>query len=270
MRSRRMRCAAVVAMGVWLGGSAAGCADSDGAADARPLYLDLMKRSLLDLIYENRPQIRRFRVQGRDWPSRAMTMIGRKRLDNPQLLGEDVIARGVPGDFIETGAWRGGATIFMRAVHKAHGVTDRVVWVADSFEGLPAPNPEKYPADAGFDISEFELMAVPIEEVKRNFQRYGLLDEQVRFLKGWFKDTLPGAPIEQLAILRLDGDLYESTMDALVPLYPKLSTGGYVIVDDYGALAPCRKAIHDYRERHGISAPMKRIDWAGVYWQKME
>jgi O-methyltransferase len=85
-------------------------------------------------------------------------------------------------------------------------------------------------------------LAVSLEQVKANFDRYGLLDDQVRFLKGWFRDTLPVAPIERLAVLRLDGDMYESPMDTLVNLYPKLSEGGYVIVDDYGAIPACRQA----------------------------
>jgi hypothetical protein len=235
----------------------------------RTLYLDLMKQSLLDLIYENDPKARLARREGLDWPSRAMTMIGQKRLDNLQLLTEDVIDRGVAGDLIETGVWRGGATIFMRAVLKAHGVTDRTVWVADSFEGVPPPDLEKYPQDARSTLHESEELAVSMGQVQRHFRRYGLLDDQVRFLKGWFKDTLPVAPIERLAILRLDGDLYESTMDALVNLYPKLTPGGYLIVDDYGAGGlGCRQAVHDYREQHGITEPLQQIDWVGVYWQK--
>jgi hypothetical protein len=231
-------------------------------------YLNLMKLSLTDLIYENDPRRRAARITGSDGPTRAFTMIGIKRLDNLHFIIEDVIANGVPGDLIETGAWRGGACIFMRAVLKAHGVKDRTVWVADSFEGLPPPNPEKYPADAGMTLHEATFFAVSLETVKNNFSRYGLLDDQVKFLKGWFKDTLPSAPIEKLAVLRLDGDLYESTMDALVHLYPKLSPGGYIIVDDYGTVFPCKKAVSDYRKKHNITEPIIKIDWAGAYWQK--
>ena len=92
-------------------------------------------------------------------------------------------------------------------------------------------------------------IAVSLDEVKANFSRYGMLDQPVHFLKGWFKDTLPTAPIERLAILRLDGDMYSSTFDALKHLYPKLSRGGFVIVDDYHIDA-CRKAVTDFRERN--------------------
>ncbi len=95
-----------------------------------------------------------------------------------------------------------------------------------------------------------------------------MLDEGVRFLKGWFKDTLPSAEAEAYAVLRLDGDMYESTMDALNALYPKLSPGGFLIVDDYGAVPACRQAVEDYRAVHGIDEPIIEIDWTGAYWRK--
>jgi O-methyltransferase len=98
--------------------------------------------------------------------------------------------------------------------------------------------------------------------------RYGLLDDQVRFLRGWFKDTLPDAPIRQLAVLRIDGDLYESTMDVLTHLHPKVTAGGFVIVDDYGEIASCRQAVTDYRSAHSIDNPIMPIDWTGVYWRR--
>ena len=103
----------------------------------------------------------------------------------------------------------------------AYQVTDRRVWAADSFAGLPAPNPTEYPEDTGLDLSQNAYLAVSLQEVQRNFRHYGLLDGQVQFLPGWFRDTLPTAPIEQLAVLRIDGDLYESTMDALGGAVPE-------------------------------------------------
>ncbi len=106
-----------------------------------------------------------------------------------------------------------------------------------------------------------------MEQVQSNFRAYDLLDDQVVFLKGWFKDTLPTAPIEKLAILRLDGDMYESTMDGLNNLYDKLSPGGFCIVDDYG-LPGCKLAIDDYRKEHGITDVMIQVDWTGWYWRK--
>jgi hypothetical protein len=245
------------------------------ADSSRGLYLDLLKACLTSTIYADedilggrRPFDERARAEGRDRPSQAHTMVGRKRLDNVQFCVEDALARGVPGDLMETGVWRGGVVILMRAILKAHGVTSRRVWAADSFEGLPPPDVEKYPQDAGLNLHEEEVLAVPLEQVMENFRRYGLLDDQVRFLKGWFRDTLPTAPVKRLAVLRLDGDLYESTMDALVHLYPKLEVGGYVIIDDYNDILACRQAVSDYRISQRITGKIVQVDWTGVYWKK--
>lgn len=207
------------------------------------------------------------REEGRDWPADAETMIGLKRMANVRFCVESVLADGVPGDLIETGAWRGGSTIYMRAILKAYGDTGRTVWVADSFEGLPAFD-GRFEADAGDQHHTRHELAISVDSVKDNFRRYDLLDEQVKFLVGWFSDTLPTAPIEQLAVLRLDGDMYSSTMDALDALYDKVSPGGYVIVDDYGAVPACAQAIEDFRTARGITVPMETIDWAGVFWRK--
>jgi O-methyltransferase len=195
-------------------------------------------------------------------------MVGLRRLENLEALIVDIATCGLAGDLVETGVWRGGASIFMRAVLKVVGDTSRRVWVCDSFAGLPRPDAEEYPADAGDYHWSFPELAVPLEQVKANFARYGLLDDQVRFLPGWFRDTLPDAPIERLSLLRLDGDLYESTHVALEALYPKLSSGGYLVVDDYGAIAACRRAVDDYRARNAIDDPIHEIDWTGVYWRR--
>ena len=208
------------------------------------------------------------RLVGADWPFYADTMIGLKRLQNIRYCLSDIIANNIAGDVIETGVWRGGATIFMRAILKAHHITDKKVWVADSFEGLPEPDAEKYVHDKGDKHHEETVLAISLDEVKRNFLKYDLLDDQVVFLKGWFKDTLPNAPVKTLSLLRLDGDMYESTMDALVNLYPKLSPGGYIIIDDWGAVKACRQAVEDYRKAHRIADEIIPIDWAGVYWKK--
>ena len=238
----------------------------------RRAYLELLKNCLIGTIYEDRSfQETSFRPEHReygvDWPTQAHSMIGNRRMLNLWQVCEDVIVEEVPGDFIETGVWRGGACIFMRAILKTYGVQDRIVWVADSFEGLPPPDERKYPADSGSKFHTRPELAVSLEEVQKNFHGYGLLDDRVRFLKGWFKDTLPAAPIERLAVLRLDGDMYESTMDALVALYHKLSPGGYVIVDDF-IIPNCAQAVNDFRRQHGIEEPMQPIDASSAYWRK--
>jgi O-methyltransferase len=217
-----------------------------------------------------RPVVVANREEGRDWPQNGETMIGKARLDNLQACVTQVLEDDVPGDLLEAGVWRGGASILMRAVLAVYG-SDRAVWLADSFEGLPPPDTERFPQDAGLDFSQFPALKVGVEQVKANFAKYGLLDDQVRFLPGWFKDTLPSAPIEQLALIRLDGDLYESTIDSIAALYPKLSVGGFLIVDDYnnpGWAKAAGQAIRDYREEHGITEPIQEIDWTGVYWRR--
>jgi O-methyltransferase len=209
--------------------------------------------------------------EGKEWPPPgAETLIGLKRLDNLHACIEAIIRDQIPGDLIETGVWRGGACIFMRAALNVYGDQTRRIWVADSFEGLPKPDGlyQQDEGDLGWMLNH--TLAVSLDQVKANFSRYDVLDERVRFLKGWFKDTLPTAPIERLAILRLDGDMYSSTMDALVSLYPKLSRGGFAIIDDYGAVEACRKAITDFRESNKINDPILPIDWTGAYWRKSD
>jgi O-methyltransferase len=228
----------------------------------------LIGRAGFELAYK-KPYDPKLRERGLDWPARADSMIGLRRMDNIQHCVEAVIRDDVPGDLIETGVWRGGATIFMRGILKAYGDISRTVWAADSFQGLPAPDPARFPADEGDTFYKQTGLAVGVEQVKHNFERYGLLDDQVQFLVGWFKDTLPTAPIERLSVLRLDGDLYESTWQAIEALYPKLSPGGFCIVDDYGDLvAQCQRAIHDYRDAHGITEEIVDIDGTGAYWRK--
>ena len=271
--------------GTQVGGEPVGArADGDRAATLRDRdrYLDLMVRILANTIYRDGwagyrqgtagPVTGTFdptlRERGLDWPAVAHTMVGIKRLENLRDLAQRVLDHGVPGDFIETGVWRGGCCILMRAVLAANGATDRRVYVADSFAGLPPPNEALYPADKGLDLSVYRELAIPLEQVKDNFSRYGLLDEQVVFVKGLFKDTLPGVPAQSFALLRLDGDLYESTINALEALYPKLSPGGFVIIDDYRVIGACQRAVDDYRARLGIAAPIHEIDDSGVWWQK--
>lgn len=251
---------------------------SDPVNLARNDYLELMQACLTGRVYRDVARapfgVNAFdshcRERGLDWPSHAETMIGDTRLANLRTLTEALIADHVPGDLIETGVWRGGACIMMRAVLYAHNVTDRCVWVADSFEGLPRANERQYPADTGSEFHKYEELAVSLEEVKENFRAYDLLDGQVKFLKGWFKDTLPSAPIGQLALMRLDGDMYESTMDALTALYPHLSHRGYVIIDDYHVVPACKAAVTDYCDQHGIKPEIIEIDGVGGYWKKSD
>jgi hypothetical protein len=250
----------------------------DSPAD---LYLDLLKRSLTKTIFATEPDIDddefRFTMDRVDHyvNSDAVSMIPLARFDNIKNAIGSILRDGVPGDLIEAGVWRGGAAIFMRAALKAYGVTDRSVWAADSFEGLPAPDPELFPLEAkaqsGPMIQKaYHNLAVSLEEVKRNFAAYGLLDDKVKFLKGWFKDTLPTAPIGKLSLIRIDGDFYESTRDSLNSLYDRLSLGGFVIIDDYGedSWTYCRKAVDEFRSERHIEDPLIPVDSKCSYWRR--
>jgi hypothetical protein len=240
------------------------------------MYVDLMAKCLTDMIYAgDRKQNKRGkpfnphrRAAGRDWPTVGHSMAGLKRLANCAYLTDHVLRAGVPGDIIETGVWRGGASAMMRGVLKARGVTDRKVWLADSFEGLPPPDEDAYPADKGSRFHTRGKLAVGTHIVRKTFEAYDLYDDQVEFVVGWFKDTLHKIDVDQFALVRLDGDMYESTIQALDALYPKLSPGGFLIVDDYGGISACRKAVHDYRDQMGITDDIVKIDHTGVYWQK--
>jgi O-methyltransferase len=209
----------------------------------------------------------RARAEGRDWPLFAQTMVGLERMRNVRRCVETVLAEDVSGDLIEAGAWRGGVAILMRGVLKAYAAQDRRVWIADSFQGLPPPDADRYPADRGDRTHELGLLAVPVEEVRENFRRYGLLDDQVRFVEGWFRDTLPGLRDRSWSVVRLDGDMYESTMDGLVNLYDGLSPGGFLIVDDF-SMPRCREAVEEFRARRGIDEPIEQIDWTGAFWRR--
>jgi hypothetical protein len=240
------------------------------------LYLDLMKKVLTNQIYVHEAAP----LWGSTVPDSAgasaaadlsistHTMIGLEGLDNVQRCVEQVLADGVPGDLIETGVWRGGVCIFMRAILAAHGVTDRRVWVADSFQGVPEAGEDSYFLDQEMALHNINsVLSVSADVVRADFKSFDLFDEQVQFLEGWFSDTLPTAPISSLAVLRLDADLYSSTKEALTELYPKLSPGGFLIIDDYN-IEPCRTAVHNYRDAHGIDEEMHQINDCGVYWRR--
>lgn len=241
----------------------------------RDLYLDLLVKCLSNLIYGPSPLdpwndglFRADASQGRDRLSPTHTMVGILRLKNVRELAQRAIDLAVPGDFIETGVWRGGCCILMRGVLAANLIDDRKVYVADSFDGLPPPKPDLFPEDAGDTRYKMRELAVSVDEVKANFDRYGLRDDQVVFVKGFFSDTLAALDAGPFAVIRLDGDMYESTYVALEALYPKLSPGGFIIVDDYGAIEQCRKAVTDYRAKFDIGDCLRQVDWTAVYWQK--
>ncbi len=252
-------------------------------------YLDLLKRSLCDFLYDqdagsnqadhtmtnlqtgqktvfsNYEDLKR---EGLIDSKVCHSLIGLKRMDQLQQALITLEKENVVGDVMETGVLRGGACIFMRGILKALNNTRRQVWVADSFRGFP---PAQLTERGIADPVGFNAQAASLDTVKQTFERYRLLDEQVRFLPGYFEDTLPTYLSEvhpPLALLRLDSDFYPSTRYVLEKLYPRISEGGFIVVDDYYIFEECRRAVREYRQSQGIKSPLQRIDAAAVYWRK--
>ena len=256
-----------------------------GEEPMRSAYLELLKLCLCDLAGASTLSVTRsgdsrstgaplfsrelagdelkLRANGVDWPWSGLTMIGLARLDDLQSCVEAVVRDRIDGDVIEAGAWRGGASILMRAALDSLGADDRTVWVADSFQGLPPPAAE----DRELDLSQLDFLAVPVEEVQAYFARFGC-EHGVRFLPGFFDETLPRLRDQRWSLVRLDGDTYESTWLALESLYPGLSVGGYLVVDDYLLIEECREAVDGYRREHGITEPIEEIDWNSGRWRR--
>jgi O-methyltransferase len=240
--------------------------------DIPGMYIDLLKKCLLDDIYKVQKNLANNSLatdndieNGTHWPERAHTMIGRKRMNNIKFCIDEVLKNNIEGDIIETGVWRGGACIFIKGILKAYN-SNKKLFVADSFQGLPPPDP-RYPADKGDIHHTIKLLAVSLEEVTENFKRYDLLDDSVVFIKGFFETSIPKAPIDKLSILRLDGDMYSSTIQVLESLYDKVSVGGYIIVDDW-CIHNCRRAVNDFRTTRNITDEILNIDGYGVFWKK--
>jgi O-methyltransferase len=254
------------------------------AGSLRAAYLDLLKLSLCDLAgsgtvsvgrtgsgrtftRELSGELLKLRSGGLDWPLNGLTMVGLRRLDDLQACVEAVVADGVEGDLIEAGAWRGGASILIRATLDSLGALDRRLFVADSFSGFPPPDTDNFPVDAERDLHTVDFLAVPLEEVRAHFRRLGL-EEGVEFVPGFFQDTMPQLAGRTWSVIRLDGDTYESTWVTLEALYPGLSPGGFVLIDDYKLIDECRRAVDDYRKRNAIDDPIEEIDWNGVRWRR--
>jgi len=238
-------------------------------------YLELLKHVLMGTLFAEDEATRSLLLDG--WPLAprklpyAFTLVGQRRLDSLQEQIESIIQEAIPGDLIEAGVWRGGACIFMRGVLRVLGDDTRRVIVADSFQGLPRPDVATYPTDAGDAHYLRSELCVDQQAVTTNFSRFGLLDDRVEFVPGWFRDTLPGLRGRQWSLVRLDGDMYESTILGLRHLYPHLSPGGYLISDDYGdpgKVLQAKKAVDDYRAEQGITEKMNWIDGRAIYWRK--
>lgn len=208
------------------------------------------------------------------WP---YTMVGYKRLSNIYLLAETVEKNKIGGAFVECGVWRGGCVAVMADVsHKFK--SNRKIWAFDSFKGLPEPT-EKDGINAirfALNRSSGKLVSInqcvaSVEDVNKILFSILKLDKRNIFIeKGWFQETLPKAKsrIENIAILRVDCDWYESVRCCLDNLYDNLITGGYLIIDDYGHWEGCKKAVDEFLESRKIKVRLNKIDYTGVWFQK--
>lgn len=204
------------------------------------------------------------RFYGRDWPQNAHTMIGLKRLNNLHNSLDYIRINNIEGDFIETGVWRGGASIFAKKYFDLYGI-DKKVFVADSFKGLPPPQVIE---DIGDTHHTIDFLRVSLAEVQNNFRMYNALDNNVIFLEGWFEDTLiDNLQITKLSILRMDGDMFKSTMDVFDSCYHKVSEGGHIIIDDY-CISNCKTAVDKFRNNNSIMEEIFVIDQCGIFWIK--
>ncbi len=255
------------------------------AESLRIAYLELMKLTLCDLAGADTMSVTwtgggrvfsrtlsgralKLRAAGADWPVNGLTTIGLKRLDDLQSCVESAVREGIDGDMIETGAWRGGASILIRATLDSLGSDERTVWVADSFQGFPDPSAERFPDDPDLgDLNRVDVLSAPLEEVRGYFARFGC-QRGVRFVPGSFEETMPGLRGRRWSVVRLDSDTYEATWLTLDVLYPGLEPGGYLIVDDYSYVDACTRAVDDFRRERGIAEPIEQVDWTGARWRK--
>lgn len=200
------------------------------------------------------------------------TTMGRARLDRLEQCLEAVRDENVAGDLVEVGTGRGGGGIFLRGFVEAHTFIGPTVWIADTFRAAPPgkttgemPVPGLPPLPAGG--SGFPDLQGDLNTVRDGFDRFGLLDERVRFLPGPFDQTLPEAPVEKISLLLLGDSVREDAGVVLDALYDRLAVGGFVFIDRYSA-PECKEAVDEFRARRGITEPMERVDWAAVVWRK--
>lgn len=214
--------------------------------------------------YFSNNQQRRYGIEC--WPLDADSMVGIFRLVNIYSCLKDVIENNIEGDFVETGVWKGGSCVMANAViHEYNQSHKRKVHVFDSFEGLPIPYMSQ---DAGDNHHTIDCLAISEDRVKETFSSYNLLTENVLFRKGWFKDTMQKIDdIDKVAVLRLDGDMYSSTIEVLEALYDKVQIGGYIIIDDW-TLKGAKLAVNDFLGKRGITPTIIDIDTASCYWKK--
>jgi O-methyltransferase len=188
------------------------------------------------------------------------TMLSSRRARTLQRLARTSSKERVVGDLVDCGTFNGGSTVMLST-----GAPDREVWAFDSFEGLPEAGPRD-PARAQEWTGALGASDAKVHEAFKQFAS----PARLHIVKGWFHETFPQAApeIERVAVLHADGDWYESVRLTLETFEPKVSVGGFVVIDDYGAWEGAKEATDEYRAARNISAPLMGIDATGVYWRK--
>lgn len=200
------------------------------------------------------------RINGLHWA--GYTMVGLRRLDNLEYCINQIHKDNIPGAIVEAGVWKGGACIFANGVLQQLNDT-RNIYVCDAFEGLfPPPTNEM---DEWTVKNDFSPLSISLSKVQENFRKFSLLTPNIHFLEGWFSETLPTIK-EPVAILRVDGDTYQSTMDTLI-LEPQIPSGGFIIMDDW-AIESSRKAFLDYFKGKITEEDTIPVDSLSRYWRK--
>jgi hypothetical protein len=232
-----------------------------------PWDYSLVRRSDLDRIPDVSPEFRA--IVDRVKPA---TMTTPERIIGLCRALEYVVRNQIHGDFVECGVYKGGSTMAAALTLLHLGVPDRTLCLFDTFEGMSEPTEADIETFSGqradallasTDKSSPYWAYAPLEQVRRNLTSTGYPPELLRFIKGRVEDTLPSEAPDQISVLRLDTDWYESTKHELDTLFPRLSVGGVLIIDDYGFWSGARKAVDEYFQEHGIRMLLNRLDFTG-------
>ncbi len=181
-----------------------------------------------------------------------------------------VVRAGIRGAIVECGVWRGGSMLAIAHTLIEMGVTDRDLYLFDTFESMPPPGTDDVdvwgtPAASFYDaaLAHPGYAYLPQEEIHDLLVATGYPDERLHFVKGLVEETIPDAAPETIALCRLDTDWYESTAHEMAHLYPRIVPGGVLIVDDYGHFMGAKRAVDEYLEKENLAVLLNRIDFTG-------
>jgi len=234
----------------------------------------LLKQWLRRAGYEVKPvagadsiQPNRADISPREWQIysrvRDFTMVSVERILANIRAVDYILANGIAGTFVECGVWRGGSSMAMAL---ALNESSRMLWLYDTFAGMTAAT-EADVSNTGLKASDFleqdtqkDLLVCPLQEVRRNMQSTGYPMDRVRFVQGPVERTIPNEIPDRIALLRIDTDWYQSTRHELQHLYPRLSSGGVLLIDDYGHWNGAQRAVDEYFQGRLF---LSRIDYTG-------